>query len=435
MAVDDDFDEYSLLFGDEGDSSQGEDTKKPKKGKKPKRKRKQKATSVENDDTMDDFFGEETSREQSGTQKNRAVVPLVIVGVLAAVIAGVSLSGNGDEEQPPPVAKKVNADLQLVNLQQVAFADNLCSAIDSWGRDTRELEVPDDQVNPVKARKMVLKNIAGNIDRIKELSKDFDTIPEKSLEQAQEMAEDTVVTDNNLKVGGSIDEKVASTTKGITSSFRGYASAVDDTRKKLSIVANYNFNGIRDELTKTQEDLKKLNGQLSDTLGKTINEDAFDNTATLVAVSQLESCQGILFDYDQLSKEKGKEISDMKIVSDIAVKQRCEQYMDNTKSLKGNEVVDTNRKACGDFLQSVTIDQKNPLARAEINTHEDQRIDPPTGKTSGGSSEDSSEDSKGNDSDKSTDKSTASTTKTKDASKDRDTKKSTQTTTKKNSGA
>lgn len=430
MAVDDDFDEYSLLFGDEGGSPQEEDTKKTKKGKKPKRKRRKKTTSVEKDDTMDDFFEEETSGTQSGTQGNRAIVPLAIVGVLAAVIAGVSLSGNGDEEQPPPVAKKVNADLQLVNLQQVAFADNLCSAIDSWGKDTQELEVPGDQVNPVKARKMVLKNIAGNIDRIKELSKDFDTIPEKSLEQAQEMARDTVVTDNNLKVGDSIDEKVASTTKGITSSFRGYASAVDDTRKKLSIVANYNFNGIRDELTKTQEDLKKLNGQLSDTLGKTINEDAFDNTATLVAVSQLESCQGILFDYDQLSKEKGKEISDMKIVSDIAVKQRCEQYMDNTKSLKENEVVATNRKACGDFLQSVTIDQKNPLARAEINTHEDQRIDPPTDKTSGGNSEDS----KGNDSDKSTDKSTGRTTKTNGTSKDRDTKKSTQATTKKNSG-
>lgn len=332
---------------------------------------------------FDDEDVSEKKDEDKNKKKNNWAIPVGIVAIIGLVIgvAAVSSSG-GEEEKEETVAEsttpEVPKDLQvdLVNLQQVAWADKTCTLVKDLGENRLELKPTGNETNPVKARKFISWDISRNLKRLDDISDDFSQLPETSLARAQQDEKKTMPGDNNLKVGNEVDGNISTASRGIASAFEGYASALESLQSSLNNIASYNFNGIRDGIENTNGEINNLNGQLSQAISQNFSEDTFDNVATLQAVSELESCGSMMIDKDALKKEKGEDLEKSNKVRNIVSVRRCKSYLDNTSQDSQDESIKERRSSCEDVVSSVVLDPNDPYTKAQIDMQEDKRVIP-----------------------------------------------------------
>lgn len=316
-------------------------------------------------------------------KKNNKFFPLAIIIILVAVVVGaVTLTNGGDsgenagEETSTTEAPK-DMSLQLVNLQQVAWADNMCKNISTWDKEISKLDKPDDEVFVGKARRMIVKNLKRNSDNISDIANGLGDVPKKSLADATKKASEATIVDNYLKVDDTVDEKTDSATRSLQSSLNGYASALKDLAGSMDSVASYNFDGMRDSIKESQNTLESMNKRLSKDVSNAFGEDFFDNTMTMKAVAELESCNGSVINSEELKKDKGQEISDQETLSDYLVMKRCKQFMENTEGFDSSDsATGRNRSACEEFLSSVTVDENDPVVSGKIEANDDLRVQP-----------------------------------------------------------
>lgn len=332
---------------------------------------------------FDDEDVSEKKDEDKDKKKNNWAIPVGIVAIIGLVIgvAAVSSGGGGEEKEEvvaesttPEVPKDLQVD--LVNLQQVAWADKTCTLVKDLSENRLELKPTGNETNPVKARKFISWDISRNLKRLDDISDDFSQLPETSLARAQQDEKKTMPGDNNLKVGNEVDGNISTASRGIASAFEGYASALESLQSSLNGIASYNFNGIRDGIENTNGEINNLNGQLSQAISQNFSEDTFDNVATLQAVSELESCGTMMVDKDALKKEKGEELEKSNKVRNIVSVRRCKSYLDNTSQDSQDESIKERRSSCEDVVSSVVLDPNDPYTKAQIDMQEDKRIIP-----------------------------------------------------------
>lgn len=332
---------------------------------------------------FDDEDVSEKKDEDKDKKKNNWAIPIGIVTIIGLVIgvAAVSSGGGGEEKEEvvvesttPEVPKDLQVD--LVNLQQVAWADKTCTLVKDLSENRLELKPTGNETNPVKARKFISWDISRNLKRLDDISDDFSQLPETSLARAQQDEKKTMPGDNNLKVGNEVDGNISTASRGIASAFEGYASALESLQSSLNGIASYNFNGIRDGIENTNGEINNLNGQLSQTISQNFSDDTFDNVATLKAVSELESCGNMMIDKDELKKEKGEELAKSDKVRNIVSVRRCKSYLDNTPQDSQDESIKERRSSCEDVVSSVVLDPNDPYTKAQIDMQEDKRVIP-----------------------------------------------------------
>lgn len=332
---------------------------------------------------FDDEDVSEKKDEDKDKKKNNWAIPVGIVAIIGLVIgvAAVSSGGGGEEKEEvvaesttPEVPKDLQVD--LVNLQQVAWADKTCTLVKDLSENRLELKPTGNETNPVKARKFISWDISRNLKRLDDISDDFSQLPETSLARAQQDEKKTMPGDNNLKVGNEVDGNISTASRGIASAFEGYASALESLQSSLNGIASYNFNGIRDGIENTNGEINNLNGQLSQAISQNFSEDTFDNVATLQAVSELESCGTMMVDKDALKKEKGEELEKSNKVRNIVSVRRCKSYLDNTSQDSKDESIKERRSSCEDVVSSVVLDPNDPYTKAQIDMQEDKRVIP-----------------------------------------------------------
>lgn len=330
------------------------------------------------------LFDDEDVSEKKDTKKEKKrpgwIIPVAIVSVLGLVIGGAAMMGGNEEPEKEVIATEteepVPEDLtvQLVNLQQVAWADETCSVVNKWGQDKLELKPTGNETNPVKARKIISWDMDRNITRLGDMSNEFTELPQTALSKAKKLESETMPGDNNLKVGNEVDEKINTASRGIASAFEGYSSAIKTLQKNLNGIADYNFNGIRDTISKTNGEIDNLNGQLAQNISQNFNEETFDNLATLQAVSELESCASIMIDPTKLKEDKGEELDMMNKVNRIVSVRRCKSYLDNTSAETEDQEIIKRRSSCEEVVSSIVLDPNDPFTDAQINMLEDQRV-------------------------------------------------------------
>lgn len=329
----------------------------------------------------DEDVSEKKDKDKKEKKKNNWAIPAGIVAIIGLVIGVAVVSGGEDgKEQEETVATSTtpevpqNLQVDLVNLQQVAWADKTCSLVEDLGENKLELKPTGNETNPVKARKFISWDINRNLKRLDDIADDFSQLPETSLSKAQQDEKNTMPGDNNLKVGNEVDGNVSTASRGIASAFEGYASALESLQSHLNSIASYNFNGIRDGIENTNGEINNLNGQLSQTISQNFSDDTFDNVATLKAVSELESCGNMMIDKDELKKEKGEELAKSDKVRNIVSVRRCKSYLDNTPQDSQDESIKERRSSCEDVVSSVVLDPNDPYTKAQIDMQEDKRV-------------------------------------------------------------
>lgn len=376
----------------------------------------------------DEDVSDNTAEKKKEKKRPGWIIPVSIVAVFGLVIGGAAMMGETQENEEETVATSTqdpepdNLTVQLVNLQQVAWADEMCSVVNTWGKDKKELKPTGNETNPVKARKIISWDIDRNVERMAEISNDFTKLPETALEKAKKLESETMPGDNNLKVSNEVDENVSSASRGIVSAFDGYSAAMQTLQQNLNSVASYNFNGIRDAISQTNEEIANLNTQLSQNISQNFNDETFDNLATLQAVSELESCSSALIDPAKLKEDKGEELDTMNKINRIVSVRRCNSYLDNTSAQTSDESIAKRRASCKDTVSSIVLDPNDPLTDAQINMLEDERVVPSEESEGGSSSQSSSTDTSNSKSSMSS--SSSSESKSKDGDKKDSTKDS-----------
>ena len=347
----------------------------------------------------DEDISEKKDDKKSGGGR-KWFVPVTIIAIFGAVVGGAVVFGQQDqpieETEPVPTTEQVSDDLsvELVNLQQLSWAEQSCSAINKWSEDKKELKPTGNETNPNKARKFISWDIDRNLERLSEISQDFSSMPESSLTQAKNKEEETHPGQNHLKVGSEIDAEVSAASRGIASAFEGYSSALETLQSNLNGIADYNFNGIRDGISKTNDDLASLSTQLAETLSQNFNEESFDNLATIKAVSELDACNGIMIDAGKLRGEKSEELDMVEKIDRIVSVRRCQSYLDNTSENVEDETISAHRASCQDVVSSIVLDPNDPHADAQIDMKESQRVVPQGAQQGDGKDTDKKEPSK-----------------------------------------
>lgn len=329
----------------------------------------------------DEDLGDEKDSKKKDDKKTNWLTPVAIVVVISLVAIVALLSKENDDGNNTAAVETTQESIpedlsvELVNLQQVAWAGKTCSLVKEMSKNKKELKPTGNKANPVKARKFISWDIDRNLKRLSKISEKFYKLPESSLAQAHSDEKETTPGDNNLKVGNEIDGNVSSASRGIASAIEGYSSALKSLQHNLNSIASYNFNGIRDGIENTNSEINNLNGQLSSAIAQNFSEDTFDNVATMEKVAELDSCAGMMIDKDELKKQKEKELDRSNRVNNIVSVKRCKSYLDNT-SKSQEKSVKRNRKSCEDILSTVVIDPDDPLSQEQIDMRDDKRAKP-----------------------------------------------------------
>lgn len=337
---------------------------------------------------------DESSPEEKKTKKKKRspVVPIVLL-VVALVGGLLYVNAQGDNTPAPPVEKKPEeVSLQLVNLQQVSWADNICTTISAWDDDglVKPMKGYEKPAFILKARNDMVKNLKYNAKQIKKMASDVSNLPEKVHEDAVYKEREALVVDNYRKVGNSVDKSVGESSRNLAASMQGYASALEELATSMQRVADYNFDGMRGSIDDTNKTLEGMKTQFSDDVRAALPDDFFDNTMTMEAISNLESCNGDVINRDALYKERGKEIKDQGIISDFVVMERCQQFLDNMKRVSNpSENAQLSADACQEFLSTTTVDANNPLVSGKVNSFDDERVKPEVDNEAGDTPQDS----------------------------------------------
>lgn len=371
----DDIDNDDLgIFSDDGDifSDESENSNTISSSKKKKSKNKKKSSTVK-----------------------KILAPVIVLGLLGGVgYYGVekgwvntneifSNQADGDEndtqsQNSENVEPAKDVTLQLVNTEQVFWAENICDSMSNWGEETlKEVPPPEREKGYTsgKASKEIISVLYDNANILRKRADEIQTAVPKSYNMAKEFEKDTILTDNNKTVGQSPDNRITNASSNINMSLKSYADGLVSMANDLKSKASYDFNGQRDTISMISQSLDGMEDELGNMLSKEVNDSLFENTVTMERVSQLEACNGAIISSEELDRQRAEEISEQETIRNYVNYRRCEYFMSDRQRFGGSEF-SSSEQACDKVLKESTFTGDDPVSHWNINTQDAERAKP-----------------------------------------------------------
>lgn len=327
------------------------------------------------DDDIDDEDGD-SAKPIAVNEKRRRNVLVAAVSVLALTVsAGAFVIYDNLTKGPPPPPPPREITMQLVNNEQLWWADSMCSVMSTWPSRMQDLPDKYSSGSPMKVRKGMIETLEKNAGVLKNVAEDISAIPEKSHKMALAKQDKVTIVENIKKTGNTPSESTSSVSNRVAAAINGYSASLRDMAKDLDSVADYDANGVRTTISRVAASFDEMNDQYAKEISSAFSGDIFDNVVTMDAVSKLETCNGSLINPDELEKEHGTEIEEQSKIREYASLQRCNEFKQNvgTVANKSEEVI-KKEKICDDFLSSTDINSSDPLFDSKIDFSEEDAV-------------------------------------------------------------
>lgn len=352
----------------------------------------------------DDFLNDEILLEDNDVKKKpktKKKSPIIkIVSIIATVgiifgggyyaytndliptnALGTNDSQNENENENENDHQEASRDvtMELINTEQVFWAENVCNAMSTWGEDLNLKNVPSPKGNKpyssIQASKEISNVLKENSKILETRANQIQESVSNAYNEAKSFEKGTILTDNNKKVGQSPDTKITSASSNINMSLRAYADGLKSMAADLQSKAGYDFNGQRDTISMISQALEGMENDLSNMLSKEINDELFDNTMTMLRVSQLEACGGKIIDGSELDRERSEQISEQENIRNYINYRRCEAFMSDRERFGGSEFK-SSEEACSQVLKENIFTGDEPIYSWNINTQDELRVKP-----------------------------------------------------------
>ena len=371
-------------------------------------------------DVFDDDSEENDSSKKKKKSKKNKSPKIVKIGLIGILIAGLVGGGwyvvknendkqqqeqsQAEENQNPeiegfdPNRPKTDETLQLVNTQQVYWADDMCNIASQW----TDKEFPgkvdiEGKETVLKNKRALISALETNAQELRNRSNAMLPMIDNAYEKAKEKEDNnTIITDNN-KLVKYVDQSVVGSTSLIRDSIDRYADSLDSMAKDLKTYADYDEYGMRGAISRVQHGLDDAYQQFGTSLAGVFDDGLFENAVTLDAVSQLESCSGALIDQERLESKYGEEIKKQEKIAEFVNYNRCKAFIDNSSRITNkNESYNSSVNSCNSLLSTEAIDGTHDGYYMNIDTQDNNRARP-SHDSFEESPEDNTSDSNGND--------------------------------------
>ena len=270
-------------------------------------------------------------KEERKTLIRNILIILLVIAVGVGVFFGVSAYNDYQRKQEilKAEASREEVTLQNINLEQVEWADQMCSLVNSW--DFNQFDSYSEEEEPYNAKADMAKSLRSNAEIMKNNAEEISVVPFVAQQKAIEIVDGVTLTDNYRVVDNNMEKKTSRASQTVSAALDDYARSMEDMASDLDNISDYHFDGMRAGILRTGNFFDQMNEQLSEDLSSVLTLEIFDNAVTMERVASLESCNETMVDQDKLFAEYGDELREQKVVKDIVVQNRCESLLTNNE--------------------------------------------------------------------------------------------------------
>ena len=270
-------------------------------------------------------------KEERKTLIRNILIILLVIAVGVGVFFGVSAYNDYQRKQEMlrAEASREEVTLQNINLEQVEWADQMCSLVNSW--DFNQFDSYPEEEEPYNAKADIAKSLRSNAEIMNTNAEEISAVPFVAQQKAIEIIDGVTLTDNYRVVDNHMEKNTSRASQTVSAALTDYARSMEDMASDLDNISDYHFDGMRAGILRTGNFFDQMNEQLREELSSVLTLDIFDNAVTMERVSSLESCNETMVDQDKLFAEYGDELREQKVVKDIVVQDRCESLLNNNE--------------------------------------------------------------------------------------------------------
>lgn len=270
-------------------------------------------------------------KEERKTLIRNILIILLVIAVGVGVFFGVSAYNDYQRKQEMlrAEASREEVTLQNINLEQVEWADQMCSLVNSW--DFNQFDSYPEEEEPYNAKADIAKSLRSNAEIMNTNAEEISAVPFVAQQKAIEIIDGVTLTDNYRVVDNHMEKNTSRASQTVSAALTDYARSMEDMASDLDNISDYHFDGMRAGILRTGNFFDQMNEQLREELSSVLTLDIFDNAVTMERVASLESCNETMVDQDKLFAEYGDELREQKVVKDIVVQDRCESLLNNNE--------------------------------------------------------------------------------------------------------
>ena len=270
-------------------------------------------------------------KEERKTLIRNILIILLVIAVGVGVFFGVSAYNDYQRKQEilRAEASREEVTLQNINLEQVEWADQMCSLVNSW--DFNQFDSYPEEEEPYNAKADIAKSLRSNAEIMNTNAEEISAVPFVAQQKAIEIIDGVTLTDNYRVVDNHMEKNTSRASQTVSAALTDYARSMEDMASDLDNISDYHFDGMRAGILRTGNFFDQMNEQLREELSSVLTLDIFDNAVTMERVASLESCNETMVDQDKLFAEYGDELREQKVVKDIVVQDRCESLLNNNE--------------------------------------------------------------------------------------------------------
>ena len=270
-------------------------------------------------------------KEERKTLIRNILIILLVIAVGVGVFFGVSAYNDYQRKQEilRAEASREEVTLQNINLEQVEWADQMCSLVNSW--DFNQFDSYSEEEEPYNAKADIAKSLRSNAEIMNTNAEEISVVPFVAQQKAIEIIDGVTLTDNYRVVDNHMEKNTSRASQTVSAALTDYARSMEDMASDLDNISDYHFDGMRAGILRTGNFFDQMNEQLSEDLSSVLTLEIFDNAVTMERVASLESCNETMVDQDKLFAEYGDELREQKVVKDIVVQNRCESLLTNNE--------------------------------------------------------------------------------------------------------
>lgn len=342
---------------------------------------------------FDDIFDDDIDSppiKKEGRKKSKFPVMIASLIVIASLIGGgwyavkkniVPLPQSSQEQTDDgldPNRERTDEQLQLVNTQQVYWADGICNVTSEWSNSKFPGSINiDGKATVMKNKKAISDSLAADAKELRKRSGTLPSLIEDAYTKALEYQESsTTITDHN-KIVTEVDPSVVEATNRLKEGINRYAGSLESMSRDLSSYADYDEYGTRAAITRVQKGLDKAYQEFGFALTGVFDEGLFENAVTLKAVSELESCSGALIDDNELNSRYGDELQKQETIEEFIDYKKCQVFIDNSNRVTNrNESYNDSVNECNTLLSTITVDNDHDGNYMNIDTQDNFRARP-----------------------------------------------------------
>lgn len=319
----------------------------------------------------DDFnelmsVGEEEASKERAEQRRRSrsvilrniTIFLTIIAVGSGLFFGITRYNDYQREQEKIAeeAARERISLQLVNAEQVEWADNTCAVVNGWTQE--DFTVYPDEVEPWVAIGDIVDSLRRNAILMREGAERLSKVPIRSHITAMDRVDNVVLTENFQTIDPEKpDWKTTQASNSLEATLSAYARSMDNMASDMEGLADYDFDGMRSGIILVNDMFSQMNDDLRTDFENIFTTELFDNAATMEAISHLEYCNENMLSQSDVNTAFGDELADQRALRTIMVSERCESFLNNNRNnTNPNEATKKNMESCETYLSTTVID-------------------------------------------------------------------------------